>query len=97
MVLGKYFKTPIERKRYTIDYSDWLDSGELVASVTFGVTPADASPVVIDGNANNPTATGVVFYASGGLDGASYKVTARLLSSNGQTREDTVQYTVKAS
>jgi len=96
MQLGKYFKAPVDRKRYTIDYSDWLDSGELVMSVTFGVTPLDAFPVVIDGNANNPAATGVVFYASGGLDGTSYKVTATLLSSNGQTREDTIQYTVKA-
>jgi hypothetical protein len=96
MNLGKYFKTPVERKRYTIDYSDWLDSGELVTGVTFGVTPAGASPVFIDGSSINPAATGIVFYANDGEDGVAYKVDVVMTTSNGQTKDDTVQYTVKA-
>lgn len=96
MALGKYFKNPIERKRYTIDYSDWLDSGELVATITFTVLPVDASPAVIDGISINPAATGIVFYASGGLTGVSYTAYATMVSSNGQTKEDTVVYAVRA-
>ena len=30
MRLGSFVKSPVERKRYTIDYSDWLDTGETV-------------------------------------------------------------------
>jgi hypothetical protein len=96
MILGKFFKAPDERKRYSIGYNDWLDSGELLNSVTFGVTPVDADPVVIDGIAIETGAKTVAFYASGGIDGKSYKAIATATTSGGQVKEDTVQYTVKA-
>lgn len=96
MILGKFFKAPGERKRYSIAYGDWLDSGELLNTVTFQVTPVDASPVVIDGIAIETGGISVVFYASGGLDGKSYKAIALATTSGGQVKEDTVQYTVKA-
>ena len=96
MNLGKYFKAPDERKRYSIDYTDWLDTGELLSGVTFGVTPVDADPVVIDGIAIETGSRSVVFYASGGIDGKSYKAIATMTTSGGQIKEDTVQYTVKA-
>jgi hypothetical protein len=96
MNLGKYFKSPDERKRYSIDYTDWLDTGEQLSVVTFEVTPVDADPVVIDGIAIETGNKSVVFYASAGLDGRSYKAIATMTTSGGQVKEDTVQYTVKA-
>jgi len=30
MAIAKYVKAQIDRKRYQIDYTDWLDTGELV-------------------------------------------------------------------
>jgi len=96
MNLGKYTKSPDERKRYSIDYADWLDTGEILSNVTFEVTPADENPVVIDGIAIETGDKSVVFYASAGLDGKSYKAIATMTSSGGQIKEDTVQYTVKA-
>jgi hypothetical protein len=96
MILGKFFKSPDERKRYSIGYTDWLDSGELLSTVTFGVTPIDADPVVIDGIAIETGGKSVAFYASAGLDGKSYKAIATTTTSGGQVKEDTVQYTVKA-
>lgn len=95
-VLGKYFKVPADNKRYTIDYSDWLDLGETVTGVTFSVLPADSSPVVISGNALNTPNTGIILYAGGGLAGTTYIVYVTMQTSGGQTREDTVQYTVRA-
>jgi len=96
MNLGKYFKSPDERKRYSIDYTDWLDTGEQLSNVTFEVTPIDASPIVINGIAIETGNKSVVFYASAGLDGKSYKAIATMTTSGGQIKEDTVQYTVKA-
>jgi hypothetical protein len=95
-VLGKFFKGPDERKRYSIDYSDWLDTGEQLSNVTFEVTPVDADPVLIDGIAIETGAIVVAFYASRGLDGKSYKAVATATTSGGQVKEDTIQYTVKA-
>ena len=96
MNLGKYFKAPDERKRYSIDYTDWLDTGELLTLVTFEVIPVDADPVAIDGIAIETSAKSVVFYASAGLDGKSYKAIVTMTTTGGQVKEDTVQYTVKA-
>jgi hypothetical protein len=96
MNLGKYFKAPDERKRYSIDYTDWLDTGESLLAVTFEVIPIDADPVAIDGIAIETGAKGVVFYASGGISGTSYKAIATMTTSGGQVKEDTVQYTVRA-
>jgi hypothetical protein len=96
MILGKFFKAPDERKRYSIGYSDWLDTGELLTLVTFGVTPVDADPVVIDGITIQTGGKNVAFYASGGIDGKSYKAIVTTTTSGGQVKEDTVQYTVKA-
>lgn len=96
MILGKYFKAPVDRKRYTIDYSDWLDAGELISTCVYSVSPADAGTIVIDGNVINPDAKGVTFYASAGVEGTTYKTFVTMTSSNGQVKEDTIQYTVKA-
>lgn len=94
--LGKYFLSPTERKRYSIDYSDWLDQAELVADpVTFEVTPSTGNPVVVDGYSLNPNGTSIVFYATGGDPGA-FKVSVNMATTGGQVRVDTVQYTVKA-
>lgn len=95
LLLGKYFKGPTERKRYHIDYSDWLDTGELVSTVTFGVTPSTGTPVLIDGDALELDSKGVVFYASAGLSGVSYRATVTMQTTNGQTRADVVQFTVR--
>lgn len=96
MNLGKYFKSPDERKRYSIDYGDWLDTGEQLLDVTFEVIPIDTDPVVIDGIAIETGGTTVVFYAAAGIDGKAYKAIATMTTSGGQVKEDTVQYTVKA-
>ncbi len=96
MILGKYFKVPADRKRYTIDYTDWLDSGELVNSITYEVSPSTGSPVVIDGDSIDPDYKGVVFYASEGEAGTTYRVFVTMTTSNDQVKEDSVQFTVKA-
>lgn len=95
MILGKYLKAPPDRKRYTLDYSDWLDTGELVQSVTFGVTPVEAPPLVIDGIAINSGSQSITFYASGGVDGSTYKALTTMVTLGGQTREDAIQFTVR--
>ena len=55
MKLAKYVKAVLDRKRYQIDYTDWLDTGELVSSVAFSVpNNTVASPLVVDGVALLP-------------------------------------------
>jgi hypothetical protein len=95
MRLAKYTKDPNERKRYTIDYSPWLDVGELLSSVTSGVTPVTTSPLVIDTIAVNGNGFNVSFFVSGGLHGQDYKLTITATTDASQIKEDNILFVVR--
>jgi len=93
MRLGKFSKEPGERKLYTIDYSDWLNTSETITGLSFNITPA--TTLVVDGDAIGSPATGVSFFVSGGTDGVSYTVEAVVTTSQGQIKEDQVLFNIK--
>lgn len=98
MRLGRFSKTPSERKRYAIDYSEWLDTGELVSSFVFSVSPVDATtPFLVDASSLSSSGTSVVFFVSGGTDGSQYTVDIKSTTSGGQIKEDTVLFAVRAA
>lgn len=95
-VLAKYVKTPGERKRYQIDYTNWLDTGESVTGVTFAIDKVTTPPLVIDGVQVLPSGVGVQYYASGGVDGTNYVVTATLTTTIGpQIKNDEIFFSVR--
>lgn len=98
-VIAKYMKAAAERKRYSIDYSNWLDTGEAVGSVVFTVNVATTPPLVIDGVQVTANATGVQYYVSGGVDNQAYIVTATLQTTlqsvNSQVKIDDIFFTVR--
>lgn len=96
MKLGRFSKSPVERKRYTIDYSNWLDTGETVVSRSFTVTPSTASQLYVDGDGLGSPATSIYFYVNAGLDQTDYTVDVRVVTSGGQTKEDTFTMSVRS-
>ena len=96
-VIAKYRKEPTDSKRYQIDYTNWLDTGEQVSSVVFAVSPVTSSPLVISSIQNLPTGLGVQYYASGGLNGTDYTVTATLTTNAvpPQVRSDEIIFSVR--
>lgn len=97
MSLAKYVQAMTERKRYQIDYKNWLDTGEFVVGTTFTVMNNDAThPVVADGIAVLPTGLGVQYYLSGGNDGKTYNIYASLTTNMGpQVRLDEIILAVR--
>lgn len=95
MKLGKFTKTSVERKRYALDYSDWLDTGETVSSVVFAVTPAGATPLVVDANSISASGTTVVFFVNYGATGTTYTLDVQITTSGGQIKEDQILFAVK--
>lgn len=95
MKLGRFTKTPIERKRYSIDYSEWLDTGETVTSVTFGVTPSTDNILEVDAYSISTPATSVVYFVNFGAAGTTYTLDIQITTSGGQTKEDQVLYSVR--
>lgn len=95
MKLGKFTKTSVERKRYALDYSDWLDTGETVSSVTFAITPTGTSSLVVDANSISSAGTLVAFFVNYGVTGTTYTLDIQITTSGGQIKEDQVLFTIK--
>lgn len=96
MRLGNFSKTPAERKRYAIDYSEWLDTGETVTARTFTVTPVNVTtPFLVDASSINAAGTVLTFFVSGGANNTTYTVDVQITTSGGQIKEDTIIYTVR--
>lgn len=95
MRLGSFVKTPIERKRYAIDYSEWLDTGETLSTVVYTIPVVTTPPLVVDATSIGSANTVAVFFINGGLNGRQYTVEVVATTSGGQIKEDTVLFTVR--
>lgn len=99
MPLARYIKTSVERKRYEIDYSGWLDTAETISQVEFATnTPATAvqtSPLYVDASSISEDGLSIVFFASFGDDGVTYQLDVRITTSGGQYKEDTITFQVR--
>lgn len=97
MAIAKYVKASSDRKRYQIDYTDWLDTGEAVSVVNFTIENNLASPVlVVDDVMVLPSGLGVQYYVSGGVDGVTYRILADLTTTTGpQLKLDEVLMTIR--
>lgn len=95
MKLARFTKAPGERKRYTIDYSDWLDTGETISTVTFLPSPIQTGGLEVDAYSIATPATSVVFFANFGIDGTTYTLNVTITTSGGQTKEDQILFSVR--
>lgn len=96
MKLGIFTKTPVERKRYSLDYSDWLDTGETITERMFSVSPiANSSSLTIDASLISGDGKSLSFFVSLGEDDVTYTVDVQITTSTGQVKEDQVLFAVK--
>lgn len=96
MRLGKYFKTPDEVKRYSIEYENWLDTGEYLSSVTFQTISTNTGALSITSDIIRPNTTKVEFFASDGDDGQTYEIAVTMNTTSGQTKQDVIFFSVRA-
>lgn len=95
MRLGTFAKSPQERKRYTIDYTDWLETAETITAALYTIRQATSPALVVDAQSILTGNKKVSFYVSGGDDTETYDVEVKITTSTGQIKEDVVSFTVK--
>lgn len=96
MPLKKYVKAASERKRYSITYHEWLDTGELLSNVVFTVPVNNpTTPLVVDDVAISPDGLYVQYYVSGGADGEQYEVVATATTTGAQIKVDELLFVVR--
>lgn len=96
MSIGRFRKTPTERKRYTLDYNNWLDSGETVATRSFTVSPTTLPALYVNGDGLLPGNTQLSFYVNEGVDQTDYTITVTVNTSASQVKQDTLIINVRA-
>lgn len=100
---AKFRQSPVEAKRYVLDYSIQLSAGESIVSIALAViqtggTILGSPPFVVNNLALLPpvggAVLGAVYLAQGGINGGVYEVQFLATTSVGQILEDVVQYTL---
>ena len=95
MKFATYRKTPAERKRYTISYADWLDSGEFVQSATYFIDNDTVPPLMVEGSFIQFDGLGLSFFVSGGITDEQYQLNVLMETSVGQIKEDWMTFVVE--
>ena len=89
-ILGSFVKQPLEILDYDVDFGAWfVGRGDTPVSIAITTDPG----IVLSGNSLVGTMAKVVL--SGGTDGVKYKITVRLTTSSGITREADFYVSVK--
>ena len=102
-LLDRFIKQPADIKKYQVDYSEWLATGETVLSVVTAVTilnPASndvGEPTMTIGTTQVVGGTVFEYYVSLGTDGKRYKVTFQATTSDSQVVESEVEFKVTDS
>lgn len=95
MKLGTFKNTTQEKKRYTVSYADWLDTGEEVASVVYGIDNTTVPPLLVESSMVQVDGLGVSFFVSGGEDEEQYVLHIKMTTDAGQIKEDYMVFVVE--
>lgn len=93
MLLAKKTKAPTDRKRYVVDYDDWLDTGETLSTVTYSV---DSGTATVDGDSIAGDGKSAIFFINDGEVSTTFNVLIQATTSVGQVKNDHIEFVVSA-
>ncbi len=91
MILDTYTKQPAEVLDYDIDYTDWLEAGDIIVGKTVTVDTG----LNIDSSSIFGASLKVKVWLSGGTHGTTYKVTVTITTLLGMVKQDEFKIRVK--
>jgi hypothetical protein len=99
-ILGKFTKTDVERKQYTIDYSSWLGDAEVLTGVQAIIDkiegPDDTTPMFVEAVVLGPDLMTATLMVDDGTVDVVYIVTLLAHTTITQLKEDGIQITITA-
>lgn len=91
MIIASYSQTTTEVKNYKLDYSAWLDSGVTITGVATSIDTVTVPPLVAVGTLTSGN-TFVTLSISGGVLDTDYIVEVTSTTSDGQTKQDCIEF-----
>lgn len=95
MMLGRYRQQPGERRKKGLEYTDFLESAELITAVEVSVSPETDTPFVVNDIVIDPAGKIFAYYAQGGEDGETYLVEFSITTNGSQIKQDTVEFDIE--
>lgn len=89
--MADFIKDPDAVLDYTVDWSDWLATGEEIASSSW------VNPDGFTVNTSSNTTTVAVVWLSGGVAGRTYRMTNRITTDSTPARTDDRTITIKVA
>lgn len=89
MLSPKFTKDPQAVLDYAIDWSDWLEIDDTIASAEWTV------PTGIVSDKEEESDTAAVIWLSGGTLGEKYSIACKITTTEGRTDERTIQVKIK--
>ncbi len=96
-ILKTYQQSPLERKNYTVKYSDWLEEGENITSVDATVVPVTDPEFEAIVGADPSDNTVSIAAGPGGVEGKTYSITFIIHTDDDQSMEDCILFNVTSS
>lgn len=97
-IAANFRKQPSEKLEYTVQYSDWLVTGQTLSSAVISVAreAPDTSPgtLVVSGPFITDTTT-LTYLLDAGEDGDDYKITILTTMSNGEVKETDISLAIE--
>ena len=89
--MDTFRKQPLEVLDYDADFSEWMPASDEIStkavSVSTGLPYSATTPLVIDSSSLSVSTDVVKVWLSAGLTGTRYKVTVRVVTTGGRTKE----------
>lgn len=94
MIIDHVRQQADEQKIYTVDYSQWLASGEELTNVVTAVDPVGTTPDLTAAAVVTTAKTGIELTVSGGETLKSYSVTMNVTTDKGQVKADCLVFSI---
>lgn len=94
-IIARFEQQPYEQKRYRVDFRDHLAAGETILTPSFIISPVTVPPLEVVNLAIAPEANQLVMFFTGGVDGTTYRVTMRTVTSDTQKLEDEIEVSIR--
>lgn len=91
-LIATFEKQPTEVLDYDVDYAAWIPDSDSITSATATVTPPGELDIVTLVTQQN---TRVKLWATGGVDGTTYKVEVTITTDDGRVKQDEVRFRCK--
>jgi hypothetical protein len=91
MLLDRFRVQPAEKRKFTIDYSERLQNGNLLTTIQSITIDTVTAPTFVVTGGVNTDGLRVTLYSEGGLDGSEYKMEILVNTADpGQVWEDEI-------